>query len=151
MALLGLASDSPLEVKGARVAPRDFTLALLKREKLLGIPPNVVPNDWEVMDIEMSGTAGGRPETRHVVARFPPYPEWGLSATEYAVGVCGAIGAELILAGSVLGKGVLPPESCIPAGPFREALKARGIVTSITPPESPLPPLDPRSKRGASG
>ena len=38
MALLGLASDKPLEVKGQKVTPREFTLALLKRGKLLGIP-----------------------------------------------------------------------------------------------------------------
>jgi lysine 6-dehydrogenase len=151
MALLGLASDQPLDVRDARVAPRDFTLALLKREKLLGIPPNVIPNDWEVMDIEMVGTVDGHPETRHVVARFPPYPAWGLSATEYAVGVGGSIGAEMILDGQIDAKGVLPPEACVPAGPFREALKARGIETTITPPESPLAPLDPRSKRGGSG
>ena len=140
MALLGLASDKPLEVRGQTVTPRDFTLALLKREKLLGAPEGVVVNDWEVLDIEVHGTLKGQPVVRHAVARFPPRPDWHLTATEYAVGVAGAVGAELIASGQVTARGVVPPELCIPATPFRVALKARGIETAIVPPEPPLAP-----------
>lgn len=145
MALLGLAGQQPVEVRGHPVVPREFTLALLRREKLLGVPPGIVPNDWEYVDLELRGTVGGRAETRHALGRFPPKPEWGLTATEYAVGVCGAIGAELIAAGAISARGVIPPERCVPAAAFREALQARGIVTSISPPEpamgewTPLP------------
>jgi len=140
MALLGLASDEPLEVKGQKVAPRDFTLALLKRGKLLGAPEGIVVNDWELFDIEVHGSKGGKPVARHAVGRFPPRPDWHLTATEYAVGVAGAVGAELVAQGKTAGKGVLPPERCIPAGPFRVALAKRRIETTITPPEAPLPP-----------
>ena len=140
MALLGLASDRPVDVKGHPVVPRDFTLALVKREKLLGAPEGVTIHDWEVCDIEVHGSQGGRPVVRHAVARFPPRPDWDLTVTEYAVGVAGAIGAELIAAGKVTAKGVVPPERCVPAGPFRAALKQRGIETAIVPPEPPLPP-----------
>jgi hypothetical protein len=41
----------------------------------------------------------------------------------------------------VTARGVVPPERCIPPGPFRAALKARGIETSIVPPEPPLGPV----------
>jgi lysine 6-dehydrogenase len=140
MALLGLGSDQPLEVRGANVSPRDFTLALLKREKLLGAPEGVEVNDWEVLDIEIQGTLHGQPVLRHAVARFPPRPDWHLTATEYAVGVAGAIGAELLTSGQVTAKGVVPPERCIPSGPLRAALKARGIETAIVPLEPPLAP-----------
>ncbi|HYA54189.1 MAG TPA: saccharopine dehydrogenase C-terminal domain-containing protein [Thermoplasmata archaeon] len=140
MALLGLASHDPLEVKGAKVAPRDFTLALLKRGKLLGAPEGIVVNDWELFDIEVHGTKAGKPVTRHAIGRFPPRPDWHLTATEYAVGEAGAVGAELIAQGKTTGKGVLPPEKCIPPGPFRVALAKRRIETTITPPEGPLPP-----------
>jgi hypothetical protein len=37
--------------------------------------------------------------------------------------------------------GVVPPELCIPAGPFRAALYKRGIETAIVPPENPLAPV----------
>lgn len=151
MALLGMAGDAPVDVRGHPVVPREFTLALLKREKLLGVPSGITMNDWEVMDIELTGTVHGRREVRHAIGRFPPRPQWQLSATEYAVGVCGAIGAELIADGTITSKGVVPPERCVPGGPFRAALARRGIATSITPPESPLPPLDPRSNTGPSG
>jgi lysine 6-dehydrogenase len=151
MALLGLASDKPLDVKGQSLTPRDFTLALLKREKLLGAPEGIVVNDWEILDIEVHGTKGGRPEVRHAVARFPPRPDWHLTATEYAVGVAGAIGAELVARGEIREKGVVPPERCVPAGPFREALKRRRIETSISPPETPLPPMPSEQNHAPNG
>jgi saccharopine dehydrogenase-like NADP-dependent oxidoreductase len=140
MGKLGLGSEVPLDVRGHPVVPREFLLALLKREKLLGAPAGVHLLDWEVCDIEVRGTSGDAPVLRHAQARFPPRPDWGFSATEYAVGVAGAIGAELIVEGAVTETGVVPPERCIPASPFRAALAARGIATTITPPEPPLPP-----------
>jgi len=141
MALLGLGSDKPLDVRGQSVSPRDFVLALLKREKLLGAPEGIVVNDWEVCDIEVQGTLHGQPVVRHALARFPPRPDWHLTATEYAVGVAGAVGAELLATGKVTARGVVPPERCVPPGPFRVALKARGIETAIIPPEPPLAPM----------
>jgi len=140
MALLGLASDAPLDVKGQKVTPREFTLALLRRGKLLGAPEGVTVNDWELFDIEVKGTKGGQPVVRHAIGRFPPRPDWHLTATEYVVGIAGAIGAELIVQGKVSAVGVVPPERCIPPGPFRTALAKRGVETTIAPPEPPLPP-----------
>jgi len=140
MSLLGLGSESPLEVRGQKVSPREFTLALLKREKLLGSPEGMDVLDWEVCDIEVRGTKGGSTVVRHAIGRFPPRPEWHLTATEYAVGVAGAVGAELIAQGKITAHGVVPPERCVPAGAFRAALAKRGIETTITPPEGPLPP-----------
>jgi lysine 6-dehydrogenase len=144
MALLGLGSDKPLEVRGQPVVPKEFTLALVKRENLLGVPEGVDLIDWEVCDIEVHGTKDGAPVVRHALARFPARPDWHLTATEYAVGVVGAVGAELIVAGAVPGAGVIPPERCVPVGPFREALAKRHIETAFVPPENPLPPV--RSK-----
>jgi saccharopine dehydrogenase (NAD+, L-lysine-forming) len=140
MALLGLGSEQPLTVKGTAVTPKDFTLALVKREKLLGMPEGVDAIDWEICDIALTGTVAGQPAVRHAVARFPARRDWHLVATEYAVGVAGAIGAELIATGQIREVGVVPPERCVPAGPFRAALRKRGIETAIVPPENPLPP-----------
>ncbi len=142
MALLGLGSDRPVQVGDRSVVPREFLAALLKREGLLGAPPGVTIEDWEVCDIEVHGTLGGRPAVRHAIARFPPRPDWQLSATEYAVGVAGSIGAEMIARGEITGVGVLPPEVCVPAPRFRHELARRGIETTIAPPERELAPLD---------
>ncbi|HKV90232.1 MAG TPA: saccharopine dehydrogenase NADP-binding domain-containing protein, partial [Thermoplasmata archaeon] len=99
MAKLGLGSETPVEVHGQSVAPREFLLALLKREKLLGAPAGVTLLDWEVCDVEVRGRQDGKEVVRHALARFPPRPDWGFTATEYAVGVAGAIGARLIVEG----------------------------------------------------
>jgi saccharopine dehydrogenase-like NADP-dependent oxidoreductase len=135
---LGLGGRQPVEVRGTPVVPREFLLALLKREKLLGVPEGIQIDDWEVLDIEIRGSRGGAPVRKHALGRFPPKPEWGLTATEYAVGVCGAIGAELLAGGLTRGTGVVPPERCIPDGPFRAALRERGIETAIVPDEPGL-------------
>lgn len=149
MAMLGLGSDRPVSVGGQPVTPRDFTVALLKREKLLGIPEGVTMEDWEVCDIEVTGTGSGGVTVRHAIARFPPRPDWHLSATEYAVGIAGAIGAELIADGQITATGVVPPERCVPPRAFRAALAERGIETTITPPESALPAHSGRRSHGS--
>ncbi len=141
LSLLGLGAEKPLDVRGASIAPREFLLALLKREKLLGVPAGVVINDWEIVDLEVHGTRNGAPVTRHAYGLFPPKPEWGASATEYVVGVCGAVGAEMFLEKQMRGVGVIPPELSVPAAPFRAALATRGIRTTIVPLEPPLPPF----------
>ncbi|HEV2317855.1 MAG TPA: saccharopine dehydrogenase C-terminal domain-containing protein [Thermoplasmata archaeon] len=138
LALLGLADTEPIQVGDHPVVPRSVLLALLRNRSLLGYPPETRIDDWEVLDVEVRGRKSGLPVLRHAQARFPPKPEWQLSATEYAVGVCGAIGAELIATGQALGKGVLPPERAVPADVFRRALADRGIRTAIAPPEPGL-------------
>jgi lysine 6-dehydrogenase len=141
LAAIGLGSDEPVEVRGQKVAPKEVLLALLRREQLLGYPDGVTVDDWEVTDIEVVGRGPSGPVTRHAQALWRARPEWGAAATEYAVGICGSIGAILLAEGKVAGRGVLPPESCIPSGPFRDALRARGVETRIAPPEPPLDSL----------
>ncbi len=138
LAALGLGSDRPLDVRGHPVVPKEVLLALLKREKLLGYPAGVRVEDREIVDVEVRGHGRSGPLTRHAYAAFRSKPEWGVAATEIAVGVCGSIAAILIGQGRALGKGVLPPEIAIPTGPFREMLATRGVVTRICPPEPPL-------------
>ncbi|HTT25784.1 MAG TPA: saccharopine dehydrogenase C-terminal domain-containing protein [Thermoplasmata archaeon] len=143
LALLGLGSQEPVPVRGVSVVPRELFLALLKQRKFLGVPEGIAIDDWEVLDVEVRGTRAGRAVVRHALARFPPKRSWGFTATEYAVGVCGAIGAELLVEGVIRDTGVIPPEVCVPAPPFRAALRARGIETTIAPDEGTLPPFRP--------
>jgi lysine 6-dehydrogenase len=138
LATLGLGSNRPIEVQGQSVIPKDVLLALLKERKLLGYPPGVKVEDREIVDVEVRGQGPSGPVTRHAYAAFRSKPEWGVAATEIAVGVCGSIAAILIAQGKTVGKGVIPPERSIPPGPFREMLARRGVVTRICPPEPPL-------------
>jgi lysine 6-dehydrogenase len=139
LALLGLGDEAPLDVRGTAVVPRAFLLALLRAKGLLGVPPGLQVDDWEIVDVELRGSKDSKPETRHAQARFHAKSEWGVTATEYAVGVAGAIGAEMIARREIRGAGVLPPERSVPPALFRRYLKERGIDSTITPPEPPLP------------
>lgn len=138
LAALGLGSDQPLDVHGHPVSPKEVLLALLKRQKLLGYPDGVRVEDREIVDVEVQGRDRSGPVTRHAYAAFRSKPEWGVAATEIAVGMCGSIGAILIGEGKGNGKGVLPPEISMPPAPFRKMLATRGVVTRICPPEPPL-------------
>ncbi len=141
IAQLGLVSDRAVSVNGSLVVPRELTIAVLRRENLLGARPGAPVRDWEVLDLELRGRAHGGPWECHAIARFPPRPDWHLPATPYAVGAAGAIGAEMIASGAIRGAGVIPPERCVPTAPFLEALRRRGIATAIVPPGPPLPTL----------
>jgi lysine 6-dehydrogenase len=140
LAQLGLGGIEPIMLGSQPVVPRAVLLALVKARGMLGFPANVAIDDWEVLDIEVRGVRERQTIVRHAQARFPPRPDWHLSATEYAVGVCGAIGAEMIATRLIRGTGVRPPEVCMPVDQFRKALYERGIVTAIAPPEGPLGP-----------
>ncbi len=138
LAAIGLGSNQPIDVRGQSVVPKEVLLAVMKREKLLGYPPGVKVEDREIVDVEVRGKDSSGPVTRHAYAAFRSKPEWGVAATEIAVGVCGSIGAILIAQGKAVGKGVIPPERSMPPAPFRAMLAARGVVTRICPPEPPL-------------
>jgi saccharopine dehydrogenase-like NADP-dependent oxidoreductase len=138
LARLGLGSQEPVPVHGQPVVPRELLLAVLRREHLLGYPEGVRVDDVEITDVEVRGRTREGFVTRHALAVFRARPDWGLAATEYAVGICGAIGAEMIARGETRGKGVVPPEQSVPAVAFRAALERRGVATRLTPPEPPL-------------
>ena len=138
LAAIGLGSNQPIEVRGQSVSPKEVLLAVMRREKLLGYPPGVQVEDREIVDVEVRGRGSTGPVTRHAYAAFRSRPEWGVAATEIAVGVCGSIGAILIAQDKAIGKGVIPPELSMPPRAFREMLGARGVVTRICPPEPPL-------------
>lgn len=138
LAAIGLGSNQPIEVRGQSVSPKEVLLAVMRREKLLGYPPGVQVEDREIVDVEVRGRGPTGPVTRHAYAAFRSRPEWGVAATEIAVGVCGSIGAILIAQDKAIGKGVIPPELSMPPRPFREMLGGRGVVTRICPPEPPL-------------
>lgn len=144
LALLGFGEEAPVVVDGHPVSPKRLLLAMLSQRQLLGYPRGVVIDDWEVCALEIRGSRHGTPVHREAFARFPPRPDWQLSVTEYAVGVAGAIGAEMIAQGTLSARGVVPPELAVPPEPFREALARRGIETAIVPPEKPLGPMPAR-------
>jgi saccharopine dehydrogenase-like NADP-dependent oxidoreductase len=59
----------------------------------------------------------------------PPQEVWGGTSAYYKnIGLPLAVGANLIAAGKVTARGVLPPEQALPVEPFFVALAQRGIL-----------------------
>jgi len=138
LAAIGLGQEEAIDVDGQRVVPRAVLLALLRSRGLLGYPDGVRVDDMEVTDIEVRGHRGSAAVTRHAVAVFRSRPDWGFAATEYGVGTAGSVGAIMIAQGLVKARGVVPPETAIPAAPFRKLLADRGVETRISPPDPPF-------------
>lgn len=79
--------------------------------------------------VEVQGIRAGRQVVCTYRSHHPPADEWGGEAAYYKnVGIPLSIGAQMLAAGLVSAKGVLPPEAALPHQPFFEALAKRGIT-----------------------
>jgi saccharopine dehydrogenase (NAD+, L-lysine-forming) len=128
LAQLGLAATEPVEVRGARVRPRDVLLEVLKRApqtertKSLGFKHIVT---------EVAGTRAGRPVTGRAETTAWPHKAWGISGGTLLVASPPAIVARWLAEGRVKSAGVLPPERAVDAAPFFKDLEARGARTTV--------------------
>jgi saccharopine dehydrogenase-like NADP-dependent oxidoreductase len=128
LAQLGLAGTEPIEVRGAKVRPRDLLMEVLKRApqsertKSLGFKHIVT---------EIAGTRGGRPVVGRVETTAWPHREWGLSGGTLLVASPPAIVARFLARGTIQKTGVLPPEQAVDAAPFFKELESRGARTAV--------------------
>ena len=123
--LLGL-TDKATGPRG--VAPRDVLLDCLKR--LPPAPDFIDDRDSLAVVVEGDGRLGPMKVRYDVTAlpqRRPP-----LSAVARDTGFPPAIVTDMILQGRIRVRGVLPPERCVPHGPFFDALAARGMRPRVT-------------------
>jgi saccharopine dehydrogenase (NAD+, L-lysine-forming) len=129
LAQLGLAGTDPVEVRGAKVRPRDVLLEVLKRApqtertKSLGFKHIVT---------EVAGTRGGRPVSGRAETTAWPHKAWGISGGTLLVASPPAIVARWLAQGKVKASGVLPPEQAVDAAPFFKNLEARGARTTLS-------------------
>ena len=128
LAQLGLAGTEPIEVRGAKVRPRDLLMEVLKRApqsertRSLGFKHIVT---------EVAGARGGRPVLGRVETTAWPHREWGLSGGTLLVASPPAIVARFLARGSITRTGVLPPEQAVDAAPFFKELQSRGPRTTV--------------------
>ncbi len=104
---LGLASKEPLDVKGQKVTPYDFTIAYLirERERILK-ETNFGPQRGCASVVVKGKKDGNYSEYRfHMASRTQAMGE--------GTAIPAAVGAILMLRGKVSGKGVMPPEACV--------------------------------------
>ena len=122
---LGLTAKEP----GPRgVAPRDVLLDCLAA---LPRPPAIV-DDRDCLAVVVDGDDAEGPLSVRYDLTAGPQRRPPLSAVARDTGFPPAIVAGLLLAGRIRERGVLPPERCVPVGPFLEALRARGMPARVS-------------------
>lgn len=104
---LGLISDQPIDVKGQKIAPLDFTIAYIleQREKIL--QQTEFGEQRGCLKIVIKGEKAGKPH-QYVFSMASR----GQSMGE-GTGIPAALGAILMQRGKIREKGVLPPEACV--------------------------------------
>jgi saccharopine dehydrogenase (NAD+, L-lysine-forming) len=109
---LGLASREPVDVNGQPVAPYDFAVAYVIRERERILRETNFGSVRGCMSVVVKGRKAGQPrELRvHISSKAGGLGE--------GTGIPAAIGAILLQQGKVTGTGVLPPEACIDASEF---------------------------------
>jgi lysine 6-dehydrogenase len=122
---LGLIDNEPVEVKGARVSPRDvFIAAAGPRLRKQG--PDLV-----ALRVVVSGSKAGQAKTLtwELIDRFDEAT--GVTAMMRTTGYSLAITALMQARGEIKPAGVHTPDEAIPPGAYIDALRARGIhITS---------------------
>lgn len=117
---MGLTSTEPVTVNGATVSPREFLLRLAP-------PPDVRVRDAASVLVEVAGESRGE-HVKCIYSLVQEYQEaYGVSATAYLTGVPLSIAAQMLARGEIRERGVLPPETAIPAKSFFAELAKRGI------------------------
>lgn len=122
---LGLADRRP----GPRgVAPRDVLLDCLVALP----PPPAFVDDRDNLAVVVEGRDARGPVTVRYDLLARPQRRPPLSAVARDTGFPAAIVTGLLLEGRIPERGVLPPERCVPVGPFLKALAARGMPARVS-------------------
>jgi saccharopine dehydrogenase-like NADP-dependent oxidoreductase len=124
----GLGDTVPIEVKGTKVAPRDFAVAYLHSRS-----SNEEPERCVALKTEVEGIKDGRRGIVICDVVGKPDPVFGVkNATALLTGVGASIVAQMIMTGAITKRGVVAPESCVPPERMFSELEKRNIETSIT-------------------
>jgi len=128
---IGFGKKEKVNFKGTEISPREFLFEFLKEQGMLYPPPDLQIRDYEVTVVELSGVDAGKKKTIRVYAYFKYDEKWKVSASQKEVGVPASIAAQMILNGTIKGKGVKPPEQIVPTKQFFQELARRDIKISI--------------------
>ncbi len=121
---LGLTSRDPMTVNGRTIVPRDLLLALLAAAPR---PVAAGPRDeYEVLRVTVRGKQGRRSVEVILDCHVPGMPSWGIGV-DIDTGAPPSIVAQMLAAGALDARGVLPPERAIPPQPFFRELRRRGM------------------------
>ena len=122
---IGLHSLKPVEVKGVKIRPLDIVASLMPRP--VDLTGNLRGHAGVI--VEVTGEKGGRKtmvKVWTILSHEKAYEMSRTNATGYLVGTGGAVGADLILSGSVKGKHLYAPEM-LPAEECVAMLPKKGL------------------------
>jgi saccharopine dehydrogenase (NAD+, L-lysine forming) len=113
---LGLYSKEPIDVKGVKLAPYDFAVAYIIRERERIIRETNFGSQKGCASVVVKGKKDGKyKEYRfHLASQSQALGE--------GTGIPAAMGAILMQEGKITDKGVLPPEACMKPADFLELL-----------------------------
>lgn len=122
LARMGLASRTPIKVKGLEVKPYDVLASVVD-----SIPKTEAELDVDVQRVELYGEIDGRSTTLRYDAITAPSERWKIGGGTVDTGVPPSIASQWLAKGRIKARGVVPPESCIDTLPYFDALSKRGI------------------------
>lgn len=122
----GMADPSSIEIRGQKISPREFAIAILTARS-----ENIEPSRYVALRTEVTGTRKGKRicQVRELVSG--PSETMGVrNATALLTGIGASITAQLILAGEIKRPGVMAPEICVPAARMISELAKRKITVT---------------------
>ena len=124
---LGFFDAQPVDVDGHKVVPRDVAVAVMGPRLTKPQSPDLV-----ALRVTVSGKKGGQPATVSwdLIDRYDA--EHGVSAMMRTTGYSLAITGWMQVKGLVTGPGVRTPDEGVPAGPYVEELRKRGVTLRET-------------------
>lgn len=125
---LGFGSDEPINIRGAKVSPREVLARLLEIAPI----EDVEPQDCDVLRIVANGESEGQNVeiTNQIIVL--PYRRWGISAGALDTGTPLAIAGHMLATGEIRHRGAFGPEMCVPVEPFFEELARYGMHVTET-------------------
>jgi lysine 6-dehydrogenase len=111
---IGFGSDEPINIKGAKVSPREVLAKLLE----MNPGEEVEPQDCDVLRIVATGETSGSPVEIVNQVIVLPYRPWHISAGALDTGVPLAIAGHMLATGEITMRGAFGPEMCVPVAPF---------------------------------
>lgn len=124
---IGFGRTERSRINGVDVVPREFLFEFLKSQNMFSPPEGLQIKDYEMTVVTAKGTVEGRAKKVKLSAYFKYDENWKVSASQKEVGVPGSIAAQMIISGTIKGKGVKPPEQIVPTKPFFAELGKRDI------------------------
>ena len=129
---LGIVGETPIEVKGQLIAPRDFAIAYIVHERDRILRETKFGEQRGCVKIVVTGKKQGKPHqfVFSMAARGQAMGE--------GTGIPAAFGATLMQRGRIEPKGVLPPEACIKPLEFLAVMQEFLKLKKVTGKGSPL-------------